>query len=226
MGHRELRSSLQALSENSLKASRRLDDTYYSILEKVSLLRQNIGNLQELSRLTKELHETFQSDTHELGEDVVGQLDAFGNFVPQEEQLEKLESRIRAGREKSNALNAKLMEARKRVEARAKIEAEWEAKSKKRRRVLFGVLSFLVGLIVIVILIQQLRPIQSTSDARASLIAVAKSRLQESSIPGPAKQMLMGQSPPLRGSSYPISVPLPTSSPISADPELHIFDEL
>lgn len=129
MEHRELRSSLQTLSEHSLKASRRLDDTYYSILEKVSLLRQNIVNLQELSKLTKELHETFQLDTHKLAEDVVGQIDDFSNFVPQEEQLENLESRIRAGKKKATALNAKLMDARKRVEARAKIEAEWEAKS-------------------------------------------------------------------------------------------------
>lgn len=245
MEHRELRSSLQTLSEHSLKASRRLDDTYYSILEKVSLLRQNIGNLQELSTLTKELHETFQSDTRDLADDVAAQIDAFSNFEPQEEQLEKLESRIRVGKEKSAILNDKLMEARKRVEARAKIEAEWEAKTKSmyystkfcsiwkpiltflagRRRVLFGIFSIFIGLIVVAMLIQQFKPIQSASNTRVSVAAVAQSRLKSSSIPDPVKQVLMRQSP-LRSSSYASSTPLPSSPPIGEDQGLRIFDEL
>lgn len=128
MEFRELRSSLQTLSDQSLKTSRHLDDTYYSILEKVSLLRQTIGSLQELSGLTKELHENFRSDTQELVEDIKGQFDAFGNFEKQQEQVAALEERIKAGKEKADSLTARLMEAKKRVEARAKSEAEWDAR--------------------------------------------------------------------------------------------------
>lgn len=129
MGDRELRSSLQNLSDQSLKTSRHLDDTYYSILEKVSQLRQTIGSLQELSGLTKELHENFQSDTKELVEDIQGQFEGFNHFDDQQEQVMLLEARINAGKKKADALNTRLAEAKKRVDARSRSEAELEARN-------------------------------------------------------------------------------------------------
>lgn len=131
MEARDLRTALNNLAEQSLKTSRRLDDTYYSILEKVSSLRQTIGNLQELSGLTKELHDTFQSDTRELTEDAQSQFEGFNDFETQQEQVLVLEDRIRAGKEKADALTARLAEARHKVEARAKLEADWEAKTSR-----------------------------------------------------------------------------------------------
>jgi predicted RNase H-like nuclease (RuvC/YqgF family) len=127
MGSRALRSSLQVLSDQSLKTSRQLDDTYYSILEKVTVLRQTIGSLQELSSLTKDLHDSFLSDTKELTDETKGQIAGFNNFEVQEGQLNVLEERIKRGKEKADALTTRLAEARKRVEARVKGEAEWEA---------------------------------------------------------------------------------------------------
>jgi predicted nuclease with TOPRIM domain len=93
----------------------------------VSSLRQTIGNLQELSGLTKELHETFQSDIKELAEDVHGQFEGFAEFETQQEQVTALEERIRVGKEKADALTARLEDARKKVDDRARLEAEWEA---------------------------------------------------------------------------------------------------
>ena len=119
------------MSEHSLKTSRRLDDTYYSILEKVAVLRQTIGSLQELSNLTKELHENFRSDTAELAEEVQGQIEGFNSFNAQQELIQALETRIKAGREKADVLNARLEDTRQRVEARAKSEAELEAKTNR-----------------------------------------------------------------------------------------------
>jgi DNA repair exonuclease SbcCD ATPase subunit len=127
MAASELRSSLQSLSDRSLKTSRRLDDTYYSILEKVSVLRQTIGSLQELSGLTKELHENFETDTTELVEEIQGQFEGFNDFKAQEEQVRELEDRVKAGKEKADALTARLATARERVAARAEADAEWEA---------------------------------------------------------------------------------------------------
>lgn len=132
---RELRTSLQSLSDQSLKTSRRLDDTYYSILEKVSILRQTIGSLQELSGLTKELHETFEADTKELAGDIRGQFEGFGNFEAQKHQVTTLETRIKVGRERADALKLRLAEARKNVEARAESEAQLEARNTRKRRV-------------------------------------------------------------------------------------------
>jgi predicted RNase H-like nuclease (RuvC/YqgF family) len=129
MAYRDLRAALQSLSDQSLKTSRRLDDTYYSILEKVSVLRQTIGTLQELSGLTKELHDNFETDTTELVEDVTGQVEAFDGFQTQQEQVSNLESRIKAGKKKADSLTARLAKAKERVDAKAKSEAEWQAKN-------------------------------------------------------------------------------------------------
>jgi DNA repair ATPase RecN len=129
MEYSELRSSLQKLSDQSLRTSRQLDDTYYSILEKVSVLRQTIGSLQELSGRTKELHHQFEADTNELVDEVQGQLEGFSNFNAQEEQVGVLEERIKAGKDRAEYLTKRLDDARKRVEVRAKVEAEWEART-------------------------------------------------------------------------------------------------
>ena len=129
MSYRDLRTTLQSLSDQSLKTSRRLDDTYYSILEKLSVLRQTIGSLQELSGLTKELHDNFESDTKDLVEHVEGQFESFNDFKTQQEQVNGLEERIRVGREKADTLTARLAKAKERVDTRAKIEAEWEVKN-------------------------------------------------------------------------------------------------
>lgn len=133
MERRQLRSSLQNLSDQSLKTSRQLDDTYYSILEKVSGLRSMIGSLQELSNLTKELHENFQTDTTELIEEVQNQFDSFDNFETSEAQVKGLEERIKSGKEKADILTARLDEARKRVDTRVKVEAEWEARTTRTK---------------------------------------------------------------------------------------------
>ncbi|KAH8733060.1 hypothetical protein GQ44DRAFT_696868 [Phaeosphaeriaceae sp. PMI808] len=124
---RHLHTALKVLSDQSLKTSRRLDDTYYSILEKASVLRQTIGSLQELSGLTKELHENFTSDTKELVEDVQSQFDGFDTFDTQQQQITGLEERIKAGKQKADSLTDRLTVAKERVEARAQSELEWQA---------------------------------------------------------------------------------------------------
>jgi hypothetical protein len=126
---RDLRTALKVLSDQSLKTSRHLDDTYYSILEKVSVLRQTIGSLQELSGLTRELHENFESDTTELIDDVQGQFDHFENFDTQQQNIIGLEDRIHVGKEKADSLTDRLAKAKERVDARAQAELEWETKN-------------------------------------------------------------------------------------------------
>jgi chromosome segregation ATPase len=123
---RDLRTALKSLSDQSLKTSRRLDDTYYSILEKVSVLRQTIGSLQELSGLTRELRENFESDTTELVDDVQGQFDGFDNFDDQQQQILGLEDRIQVGKQKADSLTDRLAKAKERVDARAQAELELE----------------------------------------------------------------------------------------------------
>ncbi|KAF1995894.1 hypothetical protein P154DRAFT_525996 [Amniculicola lignicola CBS 123094] len=220
----ELRSSLQALSETSLKTSRQLDDTYYSILEKVSVLRQTIGNLQELSTLTQELHETFKGDAEELVEDAHGQLEGFSNFHTQQEQIESLEARIRTGREKANALTARLEEARKQVDARAKVESEWEARTTRRLRWLWSVLGTVLVIVFLVILFQRLRPLNHAYREEAVLHFVDRANLVDAPIPEPAKEAILGVSEPQTSARR--KTLLFESTTATGDAALRAFDEL
>ena len=131
MSLRDLRDALQSLSEQSLTDSRRLDDTYYFILEKVSVLRQTITSLQELSGLTKELHDNFESGAEELIDDIKGHVESSDNFEAQQKQIAALEERLKAGKEKADALTARLAEAKERVDAKAKTEVQWAARRKR-----------------------------------------------------------------------------------------------
>ncbi|KAF2467577.1 uncharacterized protein BDR25DRAFT_292080 [Lindgomyces ingoldianus] len=221
----ELSSSLQTLSDQSLKASRQLDDTYYSVLEKVAILRQTIGSLQELSGLTKELHENFQADTKELTEEVKVQFDGFNNFGTQQGHVEALEERIRAGKGKASALHERLVEARSRVDARAKLEAKWEARTTRRLRILWGIFGTLIGLVVIAMLVQQLKPVHSAIDSKKALDFGSRSNHIDAPIPESAKEALINSSP--TGSKCQSSASLSKTILVpEADPGLRTFDEL
>lgn len=94
-------------------------------------MRQTIGTLQELSGLTKELHNNFEADSQDLLDDVKGQFENSDNFDAQQKQVAALEERVRAGKEKADALTARLAEAKERVDKRAASEAEWEASTNR-----------------------------------------------------------------------------------------------
>lgn len=127
MAYRDLRAALQSLSDHSLQTSRRLDDTYYSILEKISVLRQTIGTLQDLSVLTKKLQVNFESDTKELVKNVSGQVATYDDFQLSQRQVNALEERIKIGKQTANSLTTRLARAKERVDSRARAEAQWQA---------------------------------------------------------------------------------------------------
>ncbi|KAI4613256.1 hypothetical protein J4E83_007668 [Alternaria metachromatica] len=223
MARRDLRAVLQTLSDQSLKTSRRLDDTYYSILEKVSVLRQTIGTLQELSGLTKELHENFESDTTELLEDVTGQVEAFDGFKTQQEQVSGLEERIKAGKEKADALTARLERAKERVDARAKSEAQWQAKNTHRVRIFWAIVGFVAALILALILFRPSQPTDHLHEPKNTLDPATREAILKADIPDIAKEAIIGPSSSTAGPK----VETPEARPVLDDDErLRAFDEL
>lgn len=122
----ELRSTLQTLSEDSMNATRQLDDVYYQLLEKISGLRLTIHNLQELSALTGQLHAHFGEDTEELKTELQKQVDAFGKFGAQKAEIEAMESRLKESRNKADSLSVRLDAARQRVSRLEESEKEYQ----------------------------------------------------------------------------------------------------
>ncbi|EFQ93186.1 hypothetical protein CFE70_008455 [Pyrenophora teres f. teres 0-1] len=188
----DLRRALQSLSDQSLQTSRRLDDTYYTILEKASVLRQTIGTLQELSSLTRELHGNFESDTTELVDDVKGQVEVFDGFKTQQEQVSGLEDRIKVGREKADALTARLAKAQERVDAKAKSEAEWQAQNTNRVRIFWGTIALLVAALVLLFVFHPLQPADIAKTPQTQLDPATKDAILNADIPDIAKEAIIG----------------------------------
>ncbi|KAH7399452.1 hypothetical protein BKA66DRAFT_406898 [Pyrenochaeta sp. MPI-SDFR-AT-0127] len=220
---RDLRITLQSLSDQSLKTSRRLDDTYYSILEKVSVLRQTIGTLQELSGLTRELHDNFKADTKELVEDVMGQFEGFDNLQAQQKQISALEERIKLGMDKADALTLRLAHAKERVDARAKSEAEWEATNTRRLHFFWGTLASIAAVIFALTLFHQFKPINVAEHSKTTLDFASRAKIMDAPIPDIAKEAIMGSSASEATSSLETSFAQPL---LEDDERLRGFDEL
>ncbi|KAG4410464.1 hypothetical protein IFR04_016402, partial [Cadophora malorum] len=99
----ELRNALNTLNTHSNSTTRRLDTTYYSVLEKLSTLQSTIASLKELAHLTRGLTEQFSTEAQEVVDDVTGQLDGFDGFTEQEEKIKALQERVESGRARIKA---------------------------------------------------------------------------------------------------------------------------
>ena len=135
----ELRKTLLDLNTFSNNTTNRLDDTYYSVLEKVNTLNSTIASLKELAELSRKMNDDFTRDSSEVVTDVISQLDAFGDFQAQEQKVLNLEKRIVAGRERAESLGLRVQAVKQRIERWEKVEGEWQQRTRKTLRVLWSV---------------------------------------------------------------------------------------
>src|ERR1700712_5283754 len=104
----ELHDALRNVADVSTETTRKLDDIYYSILEKMSHVQVTISSLQDLSNLTKSLCHGFDEDAIEIQRDVQDQLDAFGGFNTQKSRIESLEWRLKTSQDTTGSLTERL----------------------------------------------------------------------------------------------------------------------
>lgn len=143
----DLRKSLKEVEEVGMSSTRQLDDTYYTILEKASILRSTVASLQQLADESRRMHAAFQEDTRKIEEDAKQNMQSFGNFDQQEKTISELVSKLEGSRERTEELNQRLESARLRVEA---YEEHENAKAGRRRKQLHAMWMSLVAIGVLV----------------------------------------------------------------------------
>lgn len=153
-----LKQALVELNAFSTLTTRRLDDTYYSVLEKLGALQGTVMAMKELAAMSQELNASFDDDAEELVKDVESQLDAFGNFDEQEKRIQMLQSRIHDGREKIQRLSERVDVVRERVEGWERADREWQERTRKRLRMIWLVMSFLICLLIALLVSAQYIP--------------------------------------------------------------------
>jgi hypothetical protein len=135
----DLKKSLLDLHIFSNTATRRLDDTYYAVLEKLSVLQGTLLAMKEIAGMSQDISTTFTTDSRGLVTEIETQLDSFGQFDEQQGRIETLQSRIATGRDKIQRLSGRVDAVRERIEAWEKADKEWQEKTRKRLKVVWTV---------------------------------------------------------------------------------------
>ncbi|GKT42151.1 uncharacterized protein ColSpa_02332 [Colletotrichum spaethianum] len=144
-----LKNSLIELSGFSTATTRRLDETYYSVLEKKSMLQSTISAIQELTVASRQLTGEFVEQAEEMSRDVATQLDQFGQFGEQESRIESLQGRIEAGRTRIQGLSERVDVVRRRIEGWENADREWQEKTRKRLRTMWIVMSVVFAVLIL-----------------------------------------------------------------------------
>lgn len=143
------------LGEFSSSSAKRLDDTYYSVVEKLNTLQSTIVALKDLSGNSYQMNHTFSIEAEELVTDVSSQLDAFGQFDDQQQRVEKLQARIHAGRDRIRVLSKRVDVVRERIENWERADKEWQERTRRRLKAIWVIISILLFLFLLVFLIAQ-----------------------------------------------------------------------
>lgn len=136
------------LNTLSNETTRRLDITYYTILEKLSFLQSSIASLKEVATLTQDINTDFQAESEELVQEMNEQLEGFSNFESQERRIKDLADRVQTGRETIQSLGQRVDVIKKKVEGYERAEGEWQDKTRRRLRVMWIVMSVIAAIVI------------------------------------------------------------------------------
>ncbi|KAK0731459.1 hypothetical protein B0H67DRAFT_564874 [Lasiosphaeris hirsuta] len=153
-----LKKSLTDVEAFSTATTRRLDDTYYSVLERLGTLQSTIVALKELAGLSQQMNNTFRIEAEELVADISSQLDAFGQFKEQQKRVERLQSRIHIGREKITVLSGRVDVVRDRIESWERADREWQERTRKRLKAFWVVTSIIAFIMLLLLVSAQYTP--------------------------------------------------------------------
>lgn len=153
-GEEFLRSALSFIGTLATDITRRLDYTYYNLLEKIAALNSTMSSFQELSDSTSTLFADFEHETKNLEQDIRKQLVELKGFEPQIQKVESLEERMRVGRTRASALSDRLEAMRAEIDHWEKREMEFQTRVNRRLRIFWAVVIVVVLTAAIVLVIQ------------------------------------------------------------------------
>jgi hypothetical protein len=142
--------ALNALSRDAHTATRKLDDTYYALLQKVGLLKATIASFQDLHSCLDDTTKDFATRSDSLVKDITGQIDVFQNMSQQDESIDSLVKRLHTAKERAASFESRLESCRSRLERWEKKEQE---KNKRNNRTWALGLTSLAAFIILILAI-------------------------------------------------------------------------
>ncbi|KAH8175791.1 hypothetical protein LIA77_04209 [Sarocladium implicatum] len=165
-----LKESLAGLQDFAADATKRLDDTYYSVLEKMDALQNTITALRELAETSHDVYGSFEKDSRDLEHEIVSQIGSLGRFDDQQSKIESLQSRIEGGRARIAVLSQRVDVVRERVEGWEEADRDWQEKTRKKMKLIWS--STMVVVLAVLLLFLGLRgSIPESMNPKTSLTA-------------------------------------------------------
>lgn len=144
--------------------TRRLDYTYYNLLEKITALNVTIASFQELSDSASTLLSDFERETAGLDQDIRKQINDLKGFDPQVKKADALEERMKLGRQRVETLGKRLETIRLEIDGWERRETEWQTRISRRLRIFWAVVTGAM-LVLALALVLQHWPSPSVLDA-------------------------------------------------------------
>ncbi|KAJ5761866.1 uncharacterized protein N7511_005248 [Penicillium nucicola] len=177
-GEEYLRSALASIGTLATDVTRRLDYTYYNLLEKITALNSTISSFQELSDSASTLLGNFERETAGLDQDIRKQISDLKGFEPQIEKADALHARMKTGRQRVEELDKRLETVRHEIDSWEQRETEWQTRTSRRLRIFWGIATSALLVLVLALVFQNWPPFQSPDALLSHLTA-----LNQSSVP-------------------------------------------
>lgn len=162
----EIRNSVLELNTISNTTTRRLDNTYYAVLEKLSVLQSTITSLKELAGMTRTLNQDFKAESEEDVKDITTQLSGFEQVSEQEHRIQALQSRVAKGRSKISDLGKRVDVVKDRVEGWGTAELEWQEKLRQRLNIMWTAMGCMAAVFIAMRLFQYTQAPESSISPR------------------------------------------------------------
>lgn len=154
LGEEYLRSALTSIGTLATDVTRRLDYTYYNLLEKITALNSTISSFQELSDSASTLLSDFEHETAGLDQDIRKQLNDLKGFESQIQKADALEQRMKAGRQRVEELGKRLETVRREIDSWEQRETEWQTRTSRRLRIFWGIVISALLVLVLALVLQ------------------------------------------------------------------------
>ncbi|KAJ5951465.1 uncharacterized protein N7479_009878 [Penicillium vulpinum] len=154
LGEEYLRSALTSIGTLATDVTRRLDYTYYNLLEKITALNATISSFQELSDSASTLLNDFERETAGLDQDIRKQLSDLKGFESQIQKADALEQRMKTGRQRVEELGKRLETVRHEIDSWEQRETEWQTRTSRRLRIFWGIVTSALLVLVLALVIQ------------------------------------------------------------------------
>lgn len=231
----ELRGRLDDLGQISMDMTRRLDYTYYSLLERIGNLVSTIHLFQSLSTQSRALVEEFEKEADLLDTDVKHRVRNFRDgFAEREVRVADLEDRGTKAGNKALQLGKRLESARILVEDWEKKESEAARARARIWKWTWGAFIGVLGVLVVLVIWKELSSSANAVHAGLGMGSLNKSLvideglLGKKQIPEDVKDILHGIETrrSSRGSTLTLSAIVPVQTAEDDDKRLRALDEL